>query len=569
MTNFQEQPGTAQTDGLRKQALGLKKKLEGLEGKVRSFGTKIPPEDKEVLARNLGRLAEQLNPVSLLGAKAMFYEAKEEWTKRRRLILLASDKGSPKEPFESAYMKYLNLARAAGNIMARKDGPSSENRHLTNALETLLKGSSKLPSDSLQIANLDTGVDLLNKAFELLGERIADQKTGIVELWKHFQLNPFDKWHYTEAEAREALGHIPLFQKAWAWTDQLPADQRGELFATSSSSKWKIPTLPLGRVHKLMHARTFRIPAEIGTEYSKASDVNGQDQIVTDWLNSIEHDSECHFPMIEYVRARDYGWSLETIITILEFKLQIQIENGNVVFNILTDYIGNYIDYSDQEVNYLRQPMYYPSFLRFSDAQNFNFWYDDINLDADLIQNFEKIREQSCRKDFIFDNEFNYFLPLQWPSWIKEASWLDDNPFQPDQLIGYIDNISDFGTLLPLPNDEYEQFNTDVRFGYAEEPKTAFLESEEWSNIVTKNDHYLKNIEFYFNFNDDLENCLPIGSLGSALLKNLCGPEDDNRIDIVILKMCNLLSESGLKYHNEIIEEYRKNLGLKPTVEGA
>lgn len=572
MTNRQAKPNTNQLaptnqpDAQVRAANRHSDQVKELNVKIKSFGKRIQLEDRKILAENLGRLARKLKPDSLLGAKAMFAYAKEDWSKRRRLILLEGEK-VPKERFEGAPGKYKGLAEAAGNIMASEDGLQSKDKHLKTALETLLRGSSKLPLNHPQTADLDTGLDVLNEVFERLGEQIAKQ-SGMVELWNLFQLNPFEKWDYSEAEAREALGHIPLFQKAWPLTDQLPEDQRTGLFATSSSSNWKIPTLPLGHVRKLMHARIFRVPAEIGAQCSKTSDPKSQKKIVTDWLASIDHQTNDLFPNDEYDRSKGYGWALEPIFTISKFELEVHVIKGAVQFKISSSSIGEKI-YYDEEAEPAIQPIFYLSSLYLNDSKMVRLDGDDIPEDDGWDINIQNIQQDSRMYETQIYYEFDHFpheaFPLWWPTWKSGGLWRHGQ-VKPGQLIGYVQDIGDFGQLSKIPET---QLNIDLQLGYTDYKNVGPLGSFESDDILTVDHNYWEGIEFYFNHNDELDNCLPLGSIGSALLKHLSGPTDDNRIDQIIIKMCDLLSASGLKYHNDIIEEYRKNLGLKPTVEGA
>jgi hypothetical protein len=178
---------------LRKEKTEPQSKASSLEEELKSQ-TRLLDTDKKILAENLGRICEELNPDKpLAAAMALIEKAQPNLRqKRKRYIRLPGEEPSPdgeKFAYGSTGATFAKLAKTAAEMRSTSNDENVKQRDKENNFKKLLRGTSFLPANKpLTLAGRRIK-DILDEYEERLIERI-EKETRLTELWEILQRTP-------------------------------------------------------------------------------------------------------------------------------------------------------------------------------------------------------------------------------------------------------------------------------------------------------------------------------------------------------------------------------------------
>lgn len=259
-----------------------------LQAKTLQNTARIPLEDRPVLAKNLGKLAEMLNLTNpLKGARRMFEQsAQSKWDKRKRLLRLPDEK--PSDPadhnvYEGSGQFYVLLAKEAGRLLSTSDDPRAIRRSIRQALRHLMSGTSFLPRHLPASPGEADVVELLHRLSEIVSSKVLEH-TPIRDLWRLLDRTPIEFVSLDEA-TRASLVEVVGRSGVWDWAS---------------------PAVRLGSVARLMKARMFVLPEEWATTVEREPYAMASEELAA-WLQAMGATSE-QLPDVEWSEEAGWGW---------------------------------------------------------------------------------------------------------------------------------------------------------------------------------------------------------------------------------------------------------------------
>ena len=479
--------------------------------------SRVPHSDRPTMANNLGRLAERIDPANpLAGAKRMVEATEHQglWQKRKRFILLPTEQAPPVdsgETYGSSGLTYLQLARAAGRLLAANGSPDVVERERERAVRALAFGTSFLPNYTPLSKTEQTAKALIDEYATVLLTAV-ESRTRIADLWNVLRDSPID--------LRSRSADDEPFELTFGGAERLPEILLSSIFRPhvveavfrpqdGYGCGWEHPSVALGFVALRFETNMFAVPPDVAKLFH-ASNVDedyfclGDEAI--EWLCSIGGKRD--IPDCEFDYSTGYGWKRVSLsllrrvgLTLTqgdegEPKLQLSIWGGSwdepaVAFSPygLRDHIEDRIVASGGEASQLRS----------------------VYIDQDQAMNVCVLYSDLVSMNPSADVEVVGLLP-EW--------WTLDN-----------------------------EFHSLSEFGWSDHPQAASL--------------LLGSVH---RFIPTIPKCEPVagplrsGSLGAGLLNNAATALQSENVATSLIERAAITADAGLRFHEAMVDRYREAL---------
>lgn len=486
---------------------------ESLEQRIMRTA-RVPHEDKPIMAKNLGHLAARLDPQNPLnGAKAIFSRAELDalWEKRKRFIRLPNEEcplPTQGGEYGSSGATFARLALAAGDLLAPSRSDQTLASERARAIRILAQSTSLNPAQFVLKETDQSAKSLIDDYAEVLAEVIA-KRTRISDLWSILRDTPFG---ITTPDFSEETAQIVADYGDAARVPELLLKPMfhniSEAFFDPNSKydfEWQSPIIELGSAAFRMQAKYFAVPDDAASLFLPGhfdeDGLVGRDAL--DWLDQIGWDGTMGFPNVDYTADQGWGWRSATMSVFK--RVGLCLAEGDATrpqVKILS--WGNEgfgaVNFSDVAATVSEDAIAatddLSSELRFVDV-------DGSNLLQTVPRNF-------CRDDEVASG-----------------------------VIGLIDPLDAHMTVT-------EETQTD---GWTDDPPSARL-------------LFGQNTRFF----PTLPSCPSKGgpfrkeSLAASLFENARCASDDQSLTRLLTDKAHVTAESGLQFHQVMIERYREVL---------
>lgn len=272
--------------------------------------TRVPMNDRPVLAAAIGRLAERLDPDRpLRGARAIFDEATGApgavlWDKRKRVLRLPGEPCPPpgrEGDYAGRGTNFNLVAQAAIRLLAGTGIDSLASRR--RLIREVLSGTSFLPATASLVRSDADAMALLDKFAAKIGRQVL-ATSRLATLWKLLETAPIKLGSsYGTKRPRLTGMAAEVYDYPCAFSIGKSAGSQG----------WARPALPIGVAVHTVPALLFRLPPTLAQQMAKLDDDEVPRDIV-DFLTKInwkagQYDDDGPFrPACRYSHEREYGW---------------------------------------------------------------------------------------------------------------------------------------------------------------------------------------------------------------------------------------------------------------------
>ncbi len=300
---------------------------------------KLSHENRRTFAINLGKLAARLNSADPMAAAKQIIETSGlsgKWEKRKRFFRLPNE-ATPVSTKDGIYnadpLVSLAFAKTAGRLMSRSNREDLVKISINEAVKTLAKGSSFMPSFSPESSADRSVKSLLDEYAARLAEAIQE-RTEIVKLWESLETSNINLHGYSDDDVDEVeasdFGDAAIFPSELLQPMYRPHVTKGRLTPNNTMNgvdhEWAEPSIKLGVIAVGYHIRFFCVPKERHKLFQDC-DLSR----ISEWLYEIGFDFEKkQFPDLSY----DYnglGWKTFKVSLLLNVCLNVSRGSENEV----------------------------------------------------------------------------------------------------------------------------------------------------------------------------------------------------------------------------------------------
>ncbi len=305
--------------------------------------SRVPLEDRAVLAANIGRLAQRLDPERpLRGARMIVNEAAREnsdtlWEKRKRVLRL------PGEPCPAANgnadyagrgTNFHLVAKAAVTLLA---GPAPDREGDRRALlREILSGTSYLPAGAA-LARTDADATALLERFAARICKIVDAGSRVTPLWKLLDKVPIELGPAYLSQGPHVTG---LLAEIYSYPCVLRVGS-----AAGEDRGWADPRLPIGIAVHSLPALLFRLPPDLAELMVGLEEDEVPDEIVEfleaiDWQAGHYAENGPFMPACRFSWDQGYGW--QAVDLRLARKLTLRVCPNEQGMALMLDVVGGH-----------------------------------------------------------------------------------------------------------------------------------------------------------------------------------------------------------------------------------
>ncbi|CRK76289.1 hypothetical protein NIG5292_02346 [Nereida ignava] len=505
---------------------------------------RVSLEDKKILSRNLGSLAEAINPtnpkaaIKQIIAQSGLKGAVED--KPKRYFQLDGDK-EPKEGFATEGLKFVKLAEVAGelNCSVKRDDYKKKARY--EAIQKLAHGTSfapALPHNSHENQALQAVIDeYCVRVAEAIGDR-----SKIQDLWTSLRSTPVTiESQYLDKNTPPS----PWGKAACVPEDIITAAGRQFLFSPNDAPEyahyevWSEPAVELGHISISHKVRLFTIPKsmrELFTSelYRGEADLPALRRL-NSWLESIGY-SEADSLLSEDDDAEVGSW-----------------QNYNICF-VYKVYI-NAKEKSDGTISLgmKLEPIPYGEFEM--TGQTLSFLSSNSHGATQAVENYcltqeagpvglECILQPDLTGEYDFENQDNLVF-----------------------IQTFYDRAFDGTVLGPVAfaDSSWQTFNSNF---WIEDIELEEFQSLQGLDVELSDPRAQKllygtdRIKFFPSIaqSESIAGAARRGSIAASILHNLDHADDENLISNKLLKVSQVTAASGLNFISSMIEKHRTSL---------
>jgi hypothetical protein len=531
------------------------------EDAVKKFSEakRLDAADQRVAAINLGKLAALLRPQDPLdGVRQIVLGSGLAGVqeKRKRFFRLPGEEApisSKDGTYNASPTKCMSLAKAAGRLLSGSRDKGLQEKEEKAALRILIQGTSFLPSYVPATQAEQSIKGLLEEYAVRLAEAI-EQRTRITELWQALETTPVEIDVSNDPMQPSSYGADAVFPSQLlhpSYKDYIKYGQFKPARYTFDNS-WAEPSLVLGYTITTYNMFALKIPSdkshlfpEITTQPDEHRDPCSVE--VNDWLESIG------FDVVEH-RFRDgltgrYQVELDKVTIAFIHTVGIGVRKGpqNKVEVELSVWQANKSGgYSSHD------------FIVSTKTLNPMMMVSSRWLEKDL-SHYIKNTEAKCPIEYVtigpeFSDDDNKDDPDALEIYIEKYSLNcllveDFDPFHPRGKILMFNNC--FSLDFWEDDDDYQEYEAMKSLrGWVDEPNCAKLLLGE------------SNIKFFPTVSEaePEAGAARAGSIAASILENARVATPENRISQLLIDRVALTAETGLRFHDALLETSRASL---------
>lgn len=468
--------------------------------------SRLSASDKAAFAINLGDLAARIDKNDpLAGVRRICNASGLEgiWDKRKRFFRIPGEEApvsSRDGEYGSRPSTFLNLAKAAGQLLAGTNRDEIVQAERMRAVRALVLGSSFSPNFEPSDSGDRTAKSLLDHYASAVCDAVETTRLG--ELWKTLETAPFcmevfDKDEILNAPPSQygAAADVPTPLLRPFFRDHIVAarfDTQNEWVGTD----WSNPTIALGLIAIRSSTRMFAIPPSMRDHFSsRAEEDDGCISLAArEWLNQIGF-ANGEFPEIEFNPKDELGWRHCQTSSLRRVGLEISKgEDGRPGLQLV-------------------------------------MWGDHRVACAWSYLSPESSEQQIAN----FDGRMSQARYVE----LEEGTLFDAICSKPFDLTHEMDHPPVMG-IMPSEIEDYEV--------------QGWTESEEVFGLLTTAQN-----PFYPTIPqaDPLNGPIIANAVGAALLENARSASDENNIARQLVARARLTADAGLRFHEAMIDAYR------------
>lgn len=489
---------------------------------------RLAANDKPIFARNLGDLAARISPDDPLeGARRIVMHSGNEslWpTKRKKFFRLPNEDAPPagKDGDYASYpVQFRKLAEAAGELLCKSNKPEVIENWKRMAIKALATGSSFMPSFVPAGISDQSAKDLLDEYATVLAEAVKS-RTKITELWEILQNTPIGL--EIDRENSSPYGDAASFPRALLTPMYRDSVTTGHLTTTAlwNDDEWSKPCVHIGYVAFPVRIRMFCIPEEKSHLFAC---MPGDDRQLKNealaWLHSAGFDiDQRKFPPLD-VSGESFGWNDAKASILLSVGLGIT-------------HLGD----AEPEIEIcLWGDLSYAAHLGPNRDAKLQSNVALLTADPKLTQHWGLEASEFDCLEVIYDAPFSPtdgaqakaigLLPSCWQLGQEALEWAAPDP--------WLDEYAE----MDIPGNNYTRGWTDQEYI----AKLLMSEETEFHPIIPES--------------DPIGGVLPSGSIGASLLQNARAASADNRITQLLIDKAALTAETGLRFYEAMVHDYR------------
>lgn len=484
--------------------------------------------DKPIFARNLGALAARVSPEDPLeGARCIVMHSGNEslWPTKRKKFFRLPDEDAPPAGKDGDYASYpvqfRKLAEAAGELLCKSKKPEVIESWKRMAIKALATGSSFMPSFVPAGISDQSAKDLLDEYATVLAEAVKS-RTKITELWEVLQNAPIglDIYH----ENSSPYGNAASFPRSLLTPMYHDSVTTGQLTTTSAwdGDEWSKPCVAIGYASFPARIRMFGIPEEKRHLFPRKTMVDGNlSSEAVAWLQSAGFDlEERKFPDLD-AGDHTYGWKNAHASIFLKVGLGIT-HDGDADPRVEICLWGD-LDYAAHPNRDVLRSNVTEIVSNPSTSQHWG-------LKCTEFEYLEAVYDRPFSRSDDREAVAIGLLPSCWQlgsgsvEWAAPSVWLDEAS-------------SDAGDEIYANN--FTRGWTDEEFI----AKLLMSEETEFHPFIPES--------------DPVGGVLPSGSIGASLLQNARAASSDNRITQLLIDKAALTAETGLRFYEAMVHDYR------------
>jgi len=500
--------------------------------------------DKATLSRNLGALAEKINPtdpraamkqiIALSGLRGTVQE------KPKRYFQFDGDK-EPKEGFAAEGLKYTRLAEAAGELTCTIKRSDYKEKARFEAIQKLAEGTSFTPVAQNNFPENDALKAIIEEYSTRVAQAIAE-RSDLQNLWASLRSTPISiTSHYIDDDVQSSTwgsaADVPnevLTNKRLKYRfspNDAPEYARYEV--------WSEPSVELGHISISHKVRLFTIPNSKRQLFASALHGGEADLPVlrrlNSWFKSIGY-IERDYSLSEDDKSEEGGWQNYNICFVYKVYINAKEQSDGTIhlgMKLETLPQGEY-DSHDQTLSFLSSNPYGAA----KAVENYC-----LRQEAGPV-GLECILQPDLNGDYDFE-DYNNLVFIQ--TFFDRA--LDGTALEP---VAFADNSwQTFNSNFWIEDIELEEFQS-----------LQGLDVEISDPRAQKLLYGTDRIKFYPSIaqSESTAGAARRGSIAASILHNLDHADDENLISNKLLKVSQVTADSGLNFINSMIEKHRSSL---------
>lgn len=484
---------------------------------------RVPDHDKPILASNLGKLASKVQPENpLVGARTMIEQAGLEglWQKRKRFIRLPDEsnpRASSAGEYGSSGATFVQLARAAAQLLAGNHSVENADSERANAIRALASGSSFLPNYTPRSGAEKSAKGLLDEYRNVLSTAIAE-RTSIRELWAVLRDAPFDVTALDEEEFDLCDVHAasPQWVPAALMRPMFSEFVEGAVFDPDAAfpTGWQHPMIEIGQIAFRTDAPLFVLPTDVAEFFKpEAADADGViPPEARAWLQE-QGAGQRHtnglmesLPQVEYGERGEFGWRTASIACMKHAGLEVcPSSEGEPTIRLVTWGLADTVAYTQ-------------------------FHFSQREEEAAIAASAGTLSQVSMA-----DIDGSEIVWVLHAAPFEARAPKDPSP----RVVGLLDFL----------------WHEDIHLYELLEP--GWTETPSAASLLLKGEH-----QFYPAVPQTEAPPVPIqkGSVGAGLYANLVAAVEENRFDKILIEKAKLTAEAGLRFHEWMVEHSRDAL---------
>ena len=509
--------------------------------------SQLPATDRPILAERLGAIAAQISHADpLKGARLLFNKAgwgDEKWQKRKRLIRLPGE--IPSSPnrygtYEASGATWARLASAAAELLAPNAMGTDLDREKQRVARSLLFGTTLIPGQLPHPSEAAHVSGLISEISDRISRQIS-RETRIQQFWETLRASPFtlqDDYSKAPFEGDQkfsatTVGQLRSKKDGWRGTFA-KAPERMSTF----DFDWAIPIVRIGALRRRYKGSILVPPPYLISAFLNPNSEEDLNKI-SNWYNQ-------PYDNAEYNRKTRTGWLEMSVETTRSVYVQAYPRaDGEVALwlSVNESFFDNLIPVMDDSSYDLTALAYKhePLFVGAEPFEYDNSWATD----------------SECRDCGL----------LRWPPWCRGL--ITDPYLWNDGVIGirdmnylYLHDHSDEERSCYWTARPPQWFYTDTgRFDEDPDGIGGWLDDESNHELQTNiliNPAGLNFLPLIQVAEEPDVPCKP-NTIADAILRNFLA-EEEERLDRILCDQATLIAETGIRYHQERIDNYRSRL---------